>query len=85
MKMNVVAPPENDRPTGFQAAVETGEHYNGYTLLVDAYAALWLILIAWLVLVWRKQVQLGARVAGLEDALARASKRTTTAEAEKRR
>jgi hypothetical protein len=65
--------PEN--ATQMQATPETGEHYNGYTLMVEAYAAIWLILMGWLLLLWRKQASLTERVAGLEAALDRAEKR----------
>jgi hypothetical protein len=41
-------------------------------LLVEAYAALWIILMAWLVLVWRKQNATDARLAGLEKVIERA-------------
>jgi hypothetical protein len=67
--------PSPTNSTEFTATYDTGEHFNGYTLLVEAYAALWLILMAWLVLVWKKQVNLASRVAGLESAIARAASR----------
>jgi hypothetical protein len=41
-------------------------------LLVEAYAALWIILMAWLVLVWKKQNATDERIAGLEKAIRRA-------------
>jgi hypothetical protein len=69
------APAENG--TQMQATPETGEHFNGYTLMVEAYAAIWLILMGWLLLLWRKQASLTERVAGLEAALDRAEKRLT--------
>lgn len=78
--------PAADRATEFTAVTETGEHFNGYTLLVEAYAALWLILMGWLLLVWRKQATLSARVDGLENAIARAAGQRsakTATEAEK--
>jgi hypothetical protein len=59
-------------------AGETGEQYNGYTLMVEAYAAIWLVLMGWLVLLWRKQAALGQRVQGLEAAIARAEKKAST-------
>lgn len=65
--------PSTERATEFTATYDTGEHYDGYTLMVEAYALLWVILMAWLVLVWRKQVSLSARVDGLESAIARAA------------
>jgi hypothetical protein len=49
------------------------ERYSGGTLLVEAYAAIWLILMAWLVLLWRKQASLTSRLDGLEAALDRAA------------
>jgi hypothetical protein len=54
------------------AAVEGGETYSGSTLLVEAYAAIWLILFAWIYMIWRKQAELGARLDGLEAAIDRA-------------
>jgi hypothetical protein len=60
--------------TEFKAVEGTGEQFNGYTLLVEAYAAIWIILMGWLLLVWRRQVKLTTRIAGLEDAIARAAK-----------
>ncbi len=69
----------DDRATDFKAVEgETGEHFNGYTLMVEAYAAIWLILMAWLVFLWRKQADLTNRVAGLEGALARAEKKSAS-------
>ena len=49
--------------TGFQAApAGSEERFSGSTLLVEAYAAIWLILMAWLLLLWRKQASLTARL-----------------------
>ena len=62
----------DDRATEFKSVGDTGEHYNGYTLMVEAYAAIWLILMVWLVMLWRKQASLTARVIGLEAAIDRA-------------
>jgi hypothetical protein len=62
----------DDRATEFKA-IEGGEHYSGSTLLVEAYAAIWLILMAWLLLLWRKQQALTARLDGLEAAIDRAA------------
>lgn len=88
MMMNAMSndpTPASDRATEFTAVTETGEHFNGYTLLVEAYAALWLVLMAWLLVVWRKQASLSARVDGLESAVARAASRQakSAGEAEK--
>ena len=56
----------DDRATTFQAVEGEPEQYSGETLLVEAYAAIWVILIVWVVLVWRKQAGLGARLEELE-------------------
>lgn len=65
--------PDN-RATEFQPVdASSGEHYSGSTLLVEAYAAIWLILMAWLVLLWRKQASLSTRLDGLEAAIDRAA------------
>lgn len=71
-------PTPDDRATDFKAVTpETGEQYSGYTLMVEAYAAIWLILMAWLLLIWRKQADLSSRLTGLEGAIARAEKRSS--------
>jgi CcmD family protein len=44
---------------------------SGGTLLVEAYCALWLILLAFLLVSWRRQGQIDQRVDELEKALAR--------------
>ena len=43
------------------------------TLLVEAYAAIWLVLMAWIFLLWRKQASLGERLDGLERTIDRAA------------
>jgi CcmD family protein len=62
----------DDRATQFQA-VQGGETYSGMNLMVGAYAAIWVILLAWIFLLWRKQQSLTARLDGLENAIDRAS------------
>jgi hypothetical protein len=64
----------DDRATEFKAVEGTGETYSGYTLMVEAYAAIVLILCAWLFFIWRKQASITARVEGLEGAIARAER-----------
>ncbi len=54
-------------------AVEGGEHYNGSTLMVAAYASIWVLLMAWIYLLWRKQAMLSARLDGLEQSIDRAA------------
>jgi hypothetical protein len=62
----------DDRATEF-TAVDGGEHYAGSTLLVEAYAAIWLVMMAWIFLLWRKQATLGERLDGLERTIDRAA------------
>lgn len=64
----------DSRATDFRPVEGTaGERYSGSTLLVEAYAAIWLILMVWLVLLWNKQAALTSRLAGLESAIDRAA------------
>ncbi|OJY29511.1 MAG: hypothetical protein BGO98_47535 [Myxococcales bacterium 68-20] len=75
MHASMMQPSAADRATEFTAVDGTGEQFNGFTLMVEAYAAIWLILLVWLVFIWRKQADLGARVEGLEAAILRAERR----------
>jgi hypothetical protein len=61
-----------DRATEF-TAVDSGEHYNGNTLMVVAYAAIWALLMGWIYMLWRKQAVLGERLEGLEKSIDRAA------------
>ena len=76
MSLAQSAPPTlavpDDRATEF-AAVDGGEHYSGGSLLVEAYAAIWVLLMAWIFMLWRKQAQLGERLDGLERTIDRAA------------
>jgi CcmD family protein len=65
----------DDRATTFQAVKGEPEHYNGETLLVTAYAAIWVILLVWVALVWRKQAGLGTRLEELERVLGEAARK----------
>lgn len=56
-----------------------GEHYSGYTLLVSAYASIWLIIMVWFFMLWRKQTDLASRLDGLESAIARAEEKKKAA------
>jgi hypothetical protein len=56
----------DDRATTFQAVKGEPEHYSGETLLVSAYAVLWVIVLAWVALAWRKQSGLTRRLDDLE-------------------
>jgi CcmD family protein len=62
-----------DRSTTFQAVQGEPEHYSGETLLVSAYAVLWMILLLWVAFVWRKQSTLDARLDDLEREIDKAS------------
>jgi hypothetical protein len=61
-----------DRAQTFRAVEGGGDTRSGSVLMVEAYAALWLILMAWLVWLWRRQAALHDRIAGLERAIDRA-------------
>ncbi|HXN32414.1 MAG TPA: CcmD family protein [Polyangiaceae bacterium] len=60
------------RSTSFQPVTGEAEHYSGEGLLVSAYALIWVILLSWVALVWRKQSVLDARLDDLEREIARA-------------
>jgi hypothetical protein len=61
------------RATTFQAVEGGAEARSGEALLVEAYSVLWVILLGWLVYLWRKQAGLGARLDDLERAIDRAA------------
>jgi hypothetical protein len=65
-------PSVDDRATTFQAVSgnET-QHYSGEVLLVSAYSLVWIIVLAWVAFVWRRQRGLDARLADLENVLDR--------------
>jgi CcmD family protein len=60
-----------DRSQAFRP-VEAGELRSGEVLLVEAYAAIWAIVFVFILLSWRRQRSLDARVGALEGALERA-------------
>jgi hypothetical protein len=65
----------SDRATTFQAVQGNGtEQYSGGVLLVTAYAVLWVVMFAWVALVWRKQRTLDSRLADLEGVIRKAAK-----------
>ena len=59
------------RTTEFRAVEGGAETMSGGTLLVEAYAALWIILFGFVVVSWRRQSRIDARVAELERAVSR--------------
>ncbi len=63
----------DDRSTTFQAVEGGTETRSGATLMVEAYAVIWTILMVWLVMLWRKQSALSKRLDGLEAAIDRAA------------
>jgi CcmD family protein len=63
----------SDRSTTFQAVEGGTETHSGTTLMVEAYAVIWTILMVWLVMLWRKQSRLNERLEGLEQAIDRAA------------
>jgi hypothetical protein len=65
----------DDRATTFQAVKGEPEHYSGETLLVSAYAILWVIVLVWVASVWRKQAALTTRLDDLERVLDDAAKK----------
>jgi hypothetical protein len=69
----------DDRATSFQAVEGGTEQHSGTTLMVEAYSALWVLLMGWIFLLWRKQAALNLRLDGLENAIDQAA-----AEAEKK-
>ncbi len=62
-----------DRSTTFRPVEGGNEMQSGEKLLVEAYAAIWLILLAMVFFSWRRQSKTDARVAELEAALAKQS------------
>ena len=66
--------PKPGTPAGEYVAVEGGgEHFNGQTLMVEAYAAIWVILMTWILVLWRKQATMTERLDDLERTLDRAA------------
>lgn len=62
----------DDRGTAFKPVEGASEMQSGEKLLVEAYAAIWIILFVMVLLSWRRQRQLEARVDGLEHAIEKA-------------
>jgi hypothetical protein len=62
-----------ERATAFQPVVGGAETRSGAVLLVQAYALVWCIPMVWLLLLWRKQKALFARLDELERAIDKAA------------
>jgi hypothetical protein len=67
-----------DRSTTFRPVQGGDQMQSGEHLLVEAYAAIWVVLFALILLGWRRQRRIDARVAGLEVALAAARAESST-------
>ena len=61
-----------DRSQAFRPVQGGSELQSGEKLLVEAYAAIWLILFATIFLSWRRQKQIDQRIDVLEGALEKA-------------
>jgi CcmD family protein len=68
----------DDRATAFQAVKGEPEHYSGETLLVTAYAVLWVIVLAWVAMAWKKQAGLSRRLDDLERVIGEAARKQKT-------
>ena len=67
------APSPDDRSTDFHAAQGEPQQYSGETLLVSAYSLLWVVLMVWVAIGWRKQSRLTQRLDDLERAIDKAA------------
>ena len=67
----------DSRSTSFQAVQGEHEHYSGEGLLVSAYAVVWIVLLAWVAIAWRKQGALDARLRDLEREIDKATAQQT--------
>ena len=65
----------DDGSTEFHAVQGGTEMRSGEQLLVEAYALIWLFMLAWLVIVWRKQNVVSSRLRDLEAAIVRAERK----------
>ena len=64
----------SSRDIQFQPVQGGADTTSGSTLLVEAYAAIWIILLGFLLLGWRRQSRLEAKVKELERAVAKVTK-----------
>lgn len=65
-------PSADGRSTTFRPVEGGNEMQSGEKLLVEAYAAIWIILFALILFSWRRQKKIDARVDHLEAAIAKA-------------
>ncbi len=68
--------PGKEQPSGasneFKAVQGTAESTSGAVLLIEAYAAIWLVALVFVLLSWLKQKQILERIASLEAAVSAA-------------
>jgi CcmD family protein len=67
-----------DRATAFRPVEGGPQLQSGETLLVEAYAAIWVILFALVLFSWRRQRRLDDRMVALEGALEKARREEGT-------
>ena len=65
----------DDRATSFQPVEGGGETRSGEVLLVEAYVFLWIILLGWIAMLWRKQGAVNSRLDALEKEIDRAAQK----------
>ena len=75
------APTADDRATTFRAVEGGNQMQSGEKLLVEAYAAIWVLLFAMILLAWRRQKKTDERITTLEAAVAKARAETSSAHA----
>jgi hypothetical protein len=62
----------DSRSTAFRAVEGGNQMQSGEKLMVEAYAAIWVLLFAMILLAWRRQTKTDERIAYLEQAVAKA-------------
>lgn len=65
----------DDRSTTFRAVEGGSQMQSGEKLLVEAYAAIWVIALIFIVSIFRRQKKIDARITSLEAALEKARDR----------
>jgi CcmD family protein len=65
----------DDRATTFRAVEGGTQMQSGEKLLVEAYAAIWIITMVFVVSIFRRQKRIDARITSLEGALEKARDR----------
>jgi CcmD family protein len=58
--------------TGLRTVEGGKETHDGPTLVVEAYVVVWVVLMGWLLMLWRRQSSMNKRLDGLESAIDRA-------------